>query len=159
MLYRSCLSFCTFSFAHCIVCPSDYHYGILDLQLLITTMVSSNIPYQNIAFFVHKSWSSCYTVYVSCFVEYCTKYCLCPFLWPFYEQINALKSSDYLCTLHKFHDWCHAPSKRILLSWSSWTHSCLIRYFVMIVVFVMLLWCCVVYVNNPVFVLFPLEVI
>jgi hypothetical protein len=56
VLCRS-LYFCSFSFGHCIVYPSeiygfwlplwylrftasDYHFGILDLRLLITTLVS-----------------------------------------------------------------------------------------------------------------------
>jgi hypothetical protein len=40
-----CLSFCTFSYGHCVVChlrftDSDYPFGILDLRILITPLIS-----------------------------------------------------------------------------------------------------------------------
>ena len=43
-----CLSFCTFSFCYCVVCSSSIYgfwlppFGILDIRILITPLVSSN---------------------------------------------------------------------------------------------------------------------
>ena len=36
------MSVCRFLFDHCVVCPSNYPFGILDLRLLTTPLVSSD---------------------------------------------------------------------------------------------------------------------
>ena len=72
------LSFCTFSFGHCVVCSSliyrfwltlwylrytdsDCPFGILDIQILIAPLVSSNFsPLSKQVFYlkVHYSWNT-----------------------------------------------------------------------------------------------------
>ena len=46
-----CLSFCSFSFGHCVVCSSVFWplccLFFFELRILITPLVSSNSSYQN----------------------------------------------------------------------------------------------------------------
>jgi hypothetical protein len=48
-----CLSFCTFSFGHCVVCPSFF-----DLRILITLLVSSNSSLIELTFYSTVSFMS-----------------------------------------------------------------------------------------------------
>jgi hypothetical protein len=50
-----CLSFCTFSFGHCVVCSSS----IYDIRILITPLVSSNSSYWYRAIFISEQLKVC----------------------------------------------------------------------------------------------------